>query len=429
MCRLVYYDNRNGFDKYDKRILLRLANNAYEKGNVDGCYIGFDNGETKRTMSFKELTKFIIKNSADSKSCMMHLRLATHGKGITCVHGWEFQYKGRGKVYQTAHNGVFYENELEAKDFINDSYTFFHNVFNSKEIKAKKNVLSRLEEYIGEQGGAGVIGLYNKNETILAGVKTELYPMIIKKKDGNNSFLVVSKKDILDFSAVSTKVEKTMVYGGYSLKYDSKEYVEIDYGIDKQILYDKGIENKFMFIKNGIVEVNDDKFDTSYGFKASGSACSTVYTHYDAEEEKGKATPTQEELDWIKKYEEDFPEVKDDDDAAKMLKEAGETAISATSADMNDDVWNYSELDTTTIQKMLNLAFKRDQLGKITELDKLVWAKSLGTDESEYWTVMKLGEAIYADDVTAVKYVDKSMDIYNMAKKSKTKGKSKGKTK
>ncbi len=415
MCRLLYYDNRKGFDKFDKRILLRLATNAYEHSNTDGFFVGFDNGMSKRTMSFKELTKFIIKNSEGSKSCMMHLRLATHGKGPTCVHGWEFQYKNKGKKYLAAHNGVFYDNDLGDESFVNDSYTFFKNVFNSKKIISKKNVLSRLEEYIEEQGGAGVIGLYNKNETIMAGIKTELYPVIIKRKDGINTFLVISKKDILDFTSVKSVKSNSIEYGGYTMKFDSTDYVDIDYNIEKQIINEKGIKDKFLFISNGKIEINDDEFKTSY----STSSYNTGYTSPNVEEEKEEVTP--DEKYWIEKYQEDFPDL--DKDAQEAIKEAGATSLPANSNtvnyDMSDDVWHYDEIKVDTVRNALNAAFKRDQLGKIEQLDSMIWAKSLSKDDCEYWTVMKLGEALYAEDIVALKYVDKRTDIFRLAKRAR----------
>jgi len=249
MCRCYNVVVKDNADIKVSDIVINYAINSYQ-GNRDGFFIEFDN-KFIRTLDFTEYMKFILnhRNEIDeSKSVHAHLRACTHG-GVNhkWIHGWRF------KSFYCSHNGVLHTYR-KIKEFQNDSYTFFYNVFTCANSinKIIKNSKELLEDIFG---GSGVFIMTNSRYSIYISFNKDIHLHLL-----NDSVLcVLSQDDIHKFE------DKHRIIVDKEVKESDLGLVKFQRIINKvKEISTETISNiesdDYMRIENEILVINHDKF-------------------------------------------------------------------------------------------------------------------------------------------------------------------------
>lgn len=198
--------------KLNRDIALNLIDGHYTI-NDDGYFYGYQDNHI-RTLDFFEYIDCIL--DSEPQSCLGHLRQATNG-GVSkrWIHGWVFN-----DGWYCCHNGIinfnFYRKK-RIKEFENDSYTFFYNVFLYAE--DIEDIIENVKEVLeNDCWGSGVFFLSNfeRNKHIFINFNKNMYLKLI-----NRDTLVVSNE----------KIETNKFYENITIR--KKESNNIDIGILK----------------------------------------------------------------------------------------------------------------------------------------------------------------------------------------------------
>jgi len=234
-------------DKNTFGIVMNYVVNSYNRGNKDGFYIKFENNEI-RTLDYQKFLDFIIDNQEqinDSKDVNLHLRMATHGKGEDCIHGWNFG------DYDCYHNGVV---QIKNKKIPNDSYDFFKSVDKGNLKKTIKAIKSELKTRTGT--GAFFMIDKSKNNSFIFSKNHTINVHLI-----NDNIISINSNDDVHKFEPEIELESTGKKEIWGLEFDTEESELFDLGLlieeDLVVSFDNCI---LIIDQNGVKQVIEMDF-------------------------------------------------------------------------------------------------------------------------------------------------------------------------
>ena len=287
MCRAIYMKKlTEGVNKNMFGLTLNYVVNSYNKRNNDGFFIKFGDSEL-RTMDYNQFIEFIVQNKElinESQEIMIHLRLATHGRGKECVHGWEL----RG--YNCFHNGVI---EIENKLIEDDSLDFF------TEVTRDKKVLKNIKKAIKKRTGSGAFFMIGKNKSYIFSKRHDINIHLINK----NIITINSNDDIHDF-VEDIEIESEKPVDAFGLSFSGTKTTEIKTELDISEDLDLTTDNSLMIIKNNVVEkaIPLDIGAKKLGYGTEKSNGYGRYSHYGGYDDRDKDDEENIEKFWYQKY-------------------------------------------------------------------------------------------------------------------------------